>query len=112
LDRGSRYSVPPKPVGMRVDVSGEAGRVTVRCGDVIVAEHDRAGRGVCVMRPEDVSELWKLSKAKCATPPPTWRLTGRHEVESPSLEVYGRIGVTESRTSVHVSATVALEAAS
>ena len=98
--RGSRYSVPPKLVGTRVDVSGEAGRVKVRCGDVIVAEHDRAERGACVMRSEDVTELWKLAKAKCATPPPAWRLTGTHEVEAPSLGVYGRIGVAEFRSLV------------
>jgi transposase len=109
---GSRYSVPPRLVGTRVDVSGEAGRVTVRCGDVIVAEHDWAKPGACVMRPEDVSELWKISRATSTVPPPTWRLTGGHEVESPSLEIYGRIGMAERSMSTRGPVAVALEVAS
>ena len=110
--RGSRYSVPPRLVGMRVDVSGEAGRVTVRCGDVIVAEHDQVKPGMGVMRPEDMSELWKLAEARCATPPPTWRLTGTHEVVAPSLEAYGRVGVADPRRCAPATAHDFLEAAS
>jgi transposase len=88
--RGSRYSVPPRLVGRRVDVSGDAGTVVVRMGDVVVAEHTEARRGSCVMRPEDVRELWALAKERTAAPPPTWRLAGSHEVEAPSLDRYER----------------------
>lgn len=88
--KGSRYSVPPRLVGTRVVVSGDAGCVTVRCGDMVVAEHALARPGSCVMRPEDVRELWTLARAKTATPPPTWRLAGAHEVDAPGLDRYER----------------------
>lgn len=88
--RSSRYSVPPRLVGKRVDVSGDAGKIVVRLGDVVVAEHEEARRGSCVMRPEHAAELWELANARTASPPPTWRLTGSHEVEAPSLDRYER----------------------
>lgn len=66
---GSRYSVPPTSVGQRVIVEQGEGRITVRVGEVIIAEHLRASRtGECHAHPEHVAAMWRLAFARTPVP--------------------------------------------
>lgn len=62
---GSRYSVPPASVGRHVIVERGEGRISVRLGEVIIAEHPRAARtGECHAHPEHVAAMWRLAFAR------------------------------------------------
>lgn len=67
---GSRYSVPPEVVGQKVIVEQGEQHVTVRLGEVIIAEHGRAKTpGECVANPKHIAEMWKLSLKRRDVPP-------------------------------------------
>lgn len=92
--RGSRYSVPPAHVGRTVTLESVHGRIIVRLGDVIIAEHAAATRkGQTVADPAHVAEVWKLSVPGGAAkpPPPSWRLTFESQVPVRPLTAYGEV---------------------
>jgi transposase len=85
----SRYSVPPAYVGKSVTVSTQEHRIEIRCGDVVIAEHEQAVRpGSCVSKPEHLAELWKLCLQDAAKPLPNWQLHFQQSVASTPLERY------------------------
>lgn len=66
---GSRYSVPPTVVGQRVIVECGDSTISVRLGEVIIAEHPRAARsGECHAHPEHVAAMWRLAFARTPVP--------------------------------------------
>lgn len=74
---GSRYSVPPTSVGQRVIVECGAGRITIRLGEVVIAEHLRASRtGECRAHPEHVAAMWRLAFARTPIPRTTESISG------------------------------------
>lgn len=104
--RASRYSVPPAYVGreVTVELSGDAGRVIIRSGDAIVAEHRAAAKpGESLTHPEHLDELWKLALQRAPTPLPSWRLTFDHTVAVTPLECYQRLADLPAPLSVVAS---------
>jgi transposase len=90
---GSRYSVPPELCGTSVVLTRQEGRVLVRSGDCIVAEHDEAPRpGATMADPKHLADLWRLTVARTKSPPPSWRLTFSQKVAARPLEVYQELG--------------------
>lgn len=89
--RSSRYSVPPVYVGreVTVELSADQGRVVIRSGDLIVAEHPAANRrGESITHKEHIDELWKLAMQRTPAPLPNWRLTFDHAVAATPLDRY------------------------
>jgi len=92
--RSSRYSVPPEYVGrdVTIELGGDHGKVIIRSGDAIVAEHPCAQRqGESITRKEHLDELWKLAMQRTPTPLPNWKLTFDHAVAATSLDRYQRL---------------------
>jgi transposase len=90
--RSSRYSVPPSYVGRCVEVCCEGGKIVIRNGDLIVAEHMAATKpGASVTQKEHLDELWKLAMQRTPAPLPSWRLTFDHAVAAMPLDRYERI---------------------
>ena len=92
---GSRYSVPPAHVGRTVAVSGALGRVSVRLGETIIAEHPQAAKsGQSVADPAHLAEVWKLSVpgGTDRPPPPNWKLTFDAQVPVRPLTAYTEVG--------------------
>lgn len=88
---GSQYSVPPVHVGQQVDVFAQAGHITIRSADVVIAEHqEAAASGQCVVNKEHLAELWKLIESQ--TPKPDdgkhWHLRFDGSVQSTPLATY------------------------
>jgi transposase len=76
--RGSRYSVPPAYAGQSVEVVAEGGQIHIRLHDTIIAEHQEAtGKGQCVVQPEHLAELWKITEQQIKPPDdaPRWSVT-------------------------------------
>lgn len=92
---GSRYSVPPTSVGQRVIVEQGEGRITVRLGEVIIAEHLRATRtGECHAHPEHVAAMWRLAYARTPVARTTPSVSGfliHQPVAVHSLSVYEEV---------------------
>lgn len=92
----SRYSVPPEHVGQTVLVEAGEQTVTVRVGELIVAQHPRAkGAGACVTQAEHVAAMWKL----CLAPEPpqpeatlAWQVTFQEGVLQRPLSAYEQEG--------------------
>jgi transposase len=92
--RGSRYSVPPAHVGRTVAVVGVLGRVQVRLGETIIAEHAQAAKsGQTLADPAHLAEVWKLSVPGGADrpPPPNWKLTFDAQVPVRPLSAYAEV---------------------
>jgi hypothetical protein len=92
--QGSRYSVPPAHVGGTVAVESAQGRVRVRLGEVIIAEHPLAARrGQSVADPVHLAEVWKLSVpgGTLKPSPPSWRLTFDAQVPVRPLSTYAEV---------------------
>jgi transposase len=92
--RGSRYSVPPVHVGRTVAVLGAHGRVQVRLGETIIAEHAQAAKsGQTLADPAHLAEVWKLSVPGGADrpPPPNWKLTFDAQVPVRPLAAYAEV---------------------
>ncbi|MGA7124012.1 MAG: IS21 family transposase [Polyangiaceae bacterium] len=89
----SDYSVPARWLGTRVSVDAGANAITIRCRDLIIAEHPRAASaGERVESPAHVKERWERS----VMPPKPERLPGCHvtftdTVEVRPLEVYAEV---------------------
>lgn len=87
----SRYSVPPEYVGQTVTILAEHGRIIIRCGDLILADHAQAAPGSFVVEAEHAAALWKLalpSGGGRTTPPPNWQISFREEVATRPLKAY------------------------
>jgi transposase len=86
----SRYSVPPEHSGKTVAVQASAGSIVIRCGDLIIAEHQEAAKPrSSVVLPEHAADLWKMSlQRETSPPPPSWRMSFTQEVASRPLESY------------------------
>ncbi len=66
---GSRYSVPPEFSGQSVLVQSEGGLIVVRCDGAVIAEHRQAAKpGQCVVEPDHLAELWKLTAERVKPP--------------------------------------------
>lgn len=66
----SRYSVPPEYIGQRVVVIQQEQRITIRRGEMILAEHPQAQkRGSCMVDKEHIAALWRLSQARTPAAP-------------------------------------------
>ena len=92
----SRYSVPPEHVGTKVCVLCEGGRIYIRTGDVIVAEHIQAAKPrSCVIAPEHLEAMWQRTVKAAVTerhaPPPRCDVTFTPAVEQRSLAVYAEV---------------------
>lgn len=89
--RKSRYSVPPEAAGRAVIVEDDLNRITVRLGDMIVAEHTHSIKpGAEIAHPDHVKAMWRITLDLAArrSPVPNWRLTFRDEVEVRPLSTY------------------------
>ena len=85
----SRYSLPPDYAGQKVHIGQGEGKIVIRVGDMIVAEHAPAPRpGLVVARPEHLAALWKLSLRSTQAPPPRWQLQAPAGVFTTPLSVY------------------------
>jgi transposase len=85
----SRYSVPPEHSGKTVAVQASAGLIIIRCGDLIIAEHEEAVKPrSSVVLPEHAAALWKMSLQRETSPPPSWQMRFTQEVASRPLENY------------------------
>ncbi|OAM91704.1 hypothetical protein OH491_24620 [Termitidicoccus mucosus] len=91
--RGSRYSVPPAHAGKEVFVAATAGRVFIRAGELIVAEHAQAAKsGQSVADPAHLAEVWRLSvPAAQEKKAPSWRLSFETAVPVRPLSVYAEV---------------------
>jgi hypothetical protein len=92
--QGSRYSVPPAYAGKSVQVESEAGMVSIRCGDLVIAEHPQAQKsGQSLVQREHLDELWELAVERTPLPEtaPRWHLTGVMEVEQRPLRAYEEV---------------------
>lgn len=92
--QGSRYSVPPAHAGQTVQVAAAAGMVTIRCGELILAEHPQALKsGQCLVQREHLDDLWKLAVARTPLPQdhPRWQFNGSREVQQRPLRAYEEV---------------------
>lgn len=91
--RGSRYSAPPAHAGKTVFVSASAGRVFIRAGELIVAEHPEASKpGQSVADPAHLAEVWRLSvPGPHGDKTPSWRLSFETAVPVRPLSVYAEV---------------------
>lgn len=67
--RGSRYSTPPESVGKRVVVTVGEQSVTIRLGEVIIAEHAVVRAGESSAKPEHLAAFWELTRIKPISAP-------------------------------------------
>ena len=94
--QASRYSVPPEHVGAKVCVLCEGGRIYIRTGEVIIAEHAQAAKPrSCVITPEHLEAMWQRTvRAAVAgrhAPPPRCNVTFTPAVEQRPLAVYAEV---------------------
>ncbi|MBA3850603.1 MAG: hypothetical protein C0502_11525, partial [Opitutus sp.] len=100
---GSRYSVPPEHVGELVSVQSLGGKVTVKAGELIVAEHAAVAQGHSQIAPAHLQALWKQTVARDAkahalgatagrhAPPPRCTVAFAQQVEQRPLSVYAEL---------------------
>ena len=93
---GSAYSVPPCHAGKTVHVAADGGQIVVRVDDAIVAEHRQAvGRGACVVNPDHMAELWKLSQQQTPLPDDAkrWSITFDQSVATTPLATFEEVAI-------------------
>jgi transposase len=92
---GSRYSVPPEHVGQLVRVQSLGGKVTVRTGELIVAEHVPVAKGRSQIDPAHLQALWQQTVSRATAerhaPPPRCTVTFTQPVEQRPLSVYAEV---------------------
>jgi transposase len=90
--QGSRYSVPPEHIGTTVSVIAAGGKITVRAGELVIAEHVPTKAGSCQIQPDHWQALWKQTMTKAIAerhgPPPRCTVTFAQSVEQRPLSVY------------------------
>ena len=90
--RGSRYSVPPSQTGKLVLIEQGEQKVTIKCDDLILAEHAPSGkRDSTIACPEHIEELWKLSLLQPAPPQRHWDVTFQEDVAVMPLNAYEEV---------------------
>lgn len=90
----SRYSVPPECAGRPVIVTQRDGKVIIRSGDMIVAEHEPAAKpNMTVAAREHVESMWKLSVDNGSALLPHWVVTFDESVQRRALEAYEEVTV-------------------
>lgn len=92
---GSRYSVPPEYVGHPVSIQSLGGKITVKAGDLIIAEHAPVAKGHSQIDPAHLQALWKQTVARATAerhaPPPRCTVTFTQQVEQRPLSVYAEL---------------------
>lgn len=89
---GSRYSVPPSHACQKLTILRRPDSLLVLAGEQVIAEHERAVKsGSCIVKPEHMRELWKLSLGPDAKPDPEWRMTFEESVETRPLARYEEV---------------------
>ena len=87
--KGSRYSVPPTHAGQTVEVEASGGRITIRQGDLIIAEHKQALKaGQSIVDKDHLAELWKLTSQQVSAPggkEPRWHIRFDQTVDQAAL---------------------------
>ena len=94
--QGSRYSVPPVYAGKNVEVAADGGRILVRLGDAVIADHGQAAEaGACVVQKEHLAELWELSRSQAPLPKdaPRWSVTFDQAVATTPLATFEEVAV-------------------
>lgn len=90
--QGSRYSVPPEHIGTTVSVIATGGKIAVRVGDLVLAEHVPVPKGQSQIQPDHLQAIWKQTMTKAITerhaPPPRCLVTFTQPVEQRPLSVY------------------------
>ena len=90
--QGRRYSVPPEHIGATVGISAAGGKITVRVGELVIAEHAPAQAGGCQIQPKHLQALWQQTMPKGIGerhgPPPRCTVTFAQSVEQRPLSVY------------------------
>jgi transposase len=93
--QGGRYSVPPEHVGAAVTVASLAGKITIKAGDMIVAEHAPVPKGHSQINPAHLQALWKQTVARATAerhaPPPRCHVAFTQAVEQRPLSVYAEV---------------------
>lgn len=93
--QGGRYSVPPEHIGTQVSVTSLGGRITVKAGELIIAEHAPVAKGRCQIQPEHLQALWKQTVARATSerhaPPPRCHVAFAQAVEQRPLSVYAEL---------------------
>lgn len=89
----SRYWVPPENIGKTVLVVHQNGKITIRCNDLIIAEHAAAQKqGSCIAQPDQLAEIWKFTLNRSRKDPvPHWDLTFDQSVATHSLAGYEEV---------------------
>lgn len=93
--QGGRYSVPPEHVGARVTVASLAGKITIRAGELVIAEHAPVPKGHSQINPGHLQALWKQTVARATAerhaPPPRCHVAFTQAVEQRPLSVYAEV---------------------
>ena len=86
---GSRYSVPPSHACQKLTVLRKPDSLVIMAGEQTLTEHVRAVKpGSCIVKPEHMQELWKLSVGSDPKTEPSWSLTFETEVQARPLSRY------------------------
>jgi transposase len=88
---GSRYSVPPSHAGQKLLVMRRPESLVILSAEQVLTEHPRAHRpGECIVKPEHMQELWRLSLPPSAKPTDerNWEITFEEAVQSRPLSRY------------------------
>jgi transposase len=91
------------PRKVAAELTGDAGRVVVRSGDLIVAEHPAARRGESVTQKDHLDELWKLALQRTPAPLPSWRTTFDRAGAATPLDRYDRLLPATPRAAAEVA---------
>lgn len=88
---GNQYSVPPVYCQQEVMVQAVLGRIQVRLGDLVIADHELAkGKNRKIFDRKHLADIWKLSTPE-GTPPPEILATLGPDVQQVDLSVYGKV---------------------
>ena len=88
----SFYSVPPEHAGKTVAVAADGGKVIIRSGDLIIAEHPQAAKpGSTVALPEHIEQAWKQSLGHGPAPEMHWTVTFTQQVQTVPLRQYEEV---------------------
>jgi transposase len=89
----SRYSVPPEVAGKSVIVAHRDQKIVIRCGEMIVAEHQVAARkGTTVADPEHLAAMWTLTLGKTESEiMPRWHVRFDAPVATASLAAFDEV---------------------
>jgi transposase len=86
---GCRYSVPPSHACRKLTILRRPDTLLILAGEQVLTEHARSAKsGSCIVKPEHMQELWKLSVGPDAKPEQAWQMTFEESVETRSLARY------------------------